>query len=207
MASKEPSQNELVDKWLSDVYKFTKWRTNKRAIGDQEMVAKKSNRRTYGAVLSLKDGAQFLMAVDDDQEKDVNVLVLLYEPNAAGCSAALKALDWLARRHRRVKFCTARPSSMAMSADFGRAGVPALLSYRAGQLTGNFVQLGDDLGVEFDGHDLEAFLVERGILDDVSLMPPGLSSGDPIHSDSDDEYWGISKLPSRNENDLATADF
>ena len=39
-------------------------------------------------------------------------------------------------------------------------GVPALLVYRHGEMIGNFVRLGDELGDEFCPSDVESFLVE-----------------------------------------------
>ena len=96
--------------------------------------------KTFGSVVKLRDSDQFLAAVDDE-DKGVCVVVLLYEPGRTGCNAALRSLHALARNYPKIKCCTG--AAVAHCNEFGiRSGrVPALLSYRAGQLTANLVRL------------------------------------------------------------------
>jgi Phosducin len=136
----------------------------------KDMMGREASGRVFGTVEHLKDGDQYLKAVDN-QDKETCVLVLLFEPNAPGCTAALRALNDIARDHPRIKFCSVRPSAISMSANFRIGGVPALLSYQAGQVTGNFVKFTTELGFDFESSDLESFLVENGILNDRSLVP------------------------------------
>lgn len=149
----------------------------------QEMLEKQSQRRRFGAVQLIKDGEQFLSAVEKE-EKGVLVVVLLHEPNVAGCPSALKSLEILATEHIHVKFCLARPSWLSMSANFKSGGVPALLAYRDGQLVGNWIKITDELGDEFGFDDFESYLVEHGVLNDRQLVPP---IGPSNQDDEDDE--------------------
>lgn len=50
-------------------------------------------------------------------------------------------------------------------------GVPALVVYKGGNLIGNFVRLTDEFGDDFYANDVEAFLIDHGILPDENLIP------------------------------------
>jgi len=154
----------------------------------KEMVCKDNvSHKTFGSVVKLRDSDQFLAAVDDE-DKGVCVVVLLYEPGRTGCNAALRSLHALARNYPKIKCCTVQPSLIAMSSRFESGGVPALLSYRAGQLTANLVRLTDDLGGDdFEDQDFEALLIEHGIVQDRFLAVPSSSFTTAKSSPSSDE--------------------
>lgn len=135
------------------------------------MLNRESSRQKFGRVQVLADCEQFLSAVDGE-DKSVTVVVLLHEPTSAGCSNAVRAIDDLAKDYPLVKFCSVRPSLISMSINFKMGGVPALLAYKNGQLVGNFVRLTDELGQEFESSDLESYLIEHGIFNDRTLVPP-----------------------------------
>ena len=151
----------------------------------KEMLDRQAQRRRFGHVQDLKDGDQFLAAVEKE-EPGVCVVVLLHEPNSAGCPAALKCLELLAGQHPHVKFCTARPSWLSMSANFASGGVPALLAYRDGQLVGNWVRITAELGEDFGPDDFESYLVENGLVNDRQLVPPS-SISSSHHGAADDD--------------------
>lgn len=150
------------------------------------MLQKEAQRLRFGVVQKLKDGDQFLAAVESE-DASVCVLVLLYEPGAPGCSSAVRAVESLARDHVHVKFCTARPSHLSMSTQFMNSGVPALLAYRGGQHVGNWVRFTSELGEDFESADFEGYLVEHGILNDRQLIPPSSISGPSASQNSSDE--------------------
>jgi hypothetical protein len=143
--------------------------------------------KTFGSVVKLRDSDQFLAAVDEE-DKGVCVCILLYEPGRIGCNSALRSFHSLARHYPKIKCCTVQPSLIAMSSQFESGGVPALLSYRAGQLTANLVRLTDDLGGDdFDDQDFESLLIEHGIIQDRLLCQPSASSFTAKSSSSEDE--------------------
>jgi len=150
-----------------------------------EMLLQEASRLRFGVVYPLTDCDQFLAAIDGE-DKNVSIIVLLHEPNGAGCVAAVKAVELLAREYVHFKFCTVRPSLISMSANFKLGGVPAILVYKGGQVLGNFVKLTVDLGCDFDCSDLGNYLVEHGILNDKNLVPSSVNPTQENYS-SDDE--------------------
>ena len=141
----------------------------------KEMVCKDNvSHKTFGSVVKLRDSDQFLAAVDDE-DKGVCVVVLLYEPGRTGCNAALRSLHALARNYPKIKCCTVQPSLIAMSSRFESGGVPALLSYRAGQLTANLVRLTEVKSDDIEDQDFEFLLIEHGIVQDRLLSAPASS--------------------------------
>lgn len=62
-------------------------------------------------------------------------------------------------------------STAALSTRFKKFGTPALLVYKKGQLIGNFVHVTDYLGIDFYSSDVEAFLIEHGMLTDKNCVP------------------------------------
>lgn len=69
-------------------------------------------------------------------------------------------------------------STAALSTRFKKFGTPALLVYKKGQLIGNFVHVTDHLGIDFYSSDVEAFLIEHGILTDKNCIPLIISKND-----------------------------
>ena len=149
------------------------------------MLLQEASRLRFGVVYPLAGCDQFLAAVEEE-DKNVCVIILLYEPNGVGCVAAVKAVELLAREYVHVKFCTVRPSFISMSANFKLGGVSAILVYKGGQVLGNFVKLTIDLGCDFDSDDLKNYLIEHGILNDKNLVP-NLAISSRKNDSSDDE--------------------
>ena len=150
----------------------------------EEMMAKLSSLPTFGKVINLKDGQEFLDAVDKE-DKAVTIIVHIYEENIPGCEAMNGSLISLSRDYSQVKFCKMIGSVAGMSKRFKISGVPALLVYKAGQLVGNFVRVSEELGDDFFSEDVESFLLEHGMLPDKTCVPSLIKSQNDDNDDSD----------------------
>ncbi|XP_050698365.1 phosducin-like protein [Eriocheir sinensis] len=153
----------------------------------EEMVARTTKRFTFGRLVHLESREAFLDAIDKE-DKEVTVIIHIFEKGVPGCTAMTGCLGCLAQDYPHVKFCTMPASVAGVSANFKAGGCPALLVYKAGQLVGNFVRLTDEFSDDFYATDVESFLVEHGILVDRSLVPPGIRG--PADDNSDDEDGG-----------------
>lgn len=136
----------------------------------QEMLSKSSNLPKFGILYDLKNGDQFLEAIDSEN-KSVTVIVHIYEDKVRGCKAMNACLTELSQEYVQVKFCKLMSTAAGMSSHFKAGGVPALLVYKAGQIIGNFVKVTNELGDEFYVGDVENFLIEHGMIVDKSCVP------------------------------------
>ncbi|KAL7633501.1 UNVERIFIED_CONTAM: hypothetical protein RMT77_016034 [Armadillidium vulgare] len=157
----------------------------------EEMMENTTIKKQFGEVLSIENGEGFLDAVDKE-DKDVTVIIHVFESGAAGCEAMNGCLLSLAKDYHDIKFCRLHASDAGLSRKFQGTGVPALLVYKGGQMLGNFVRLTDEFGEDFFASDVEAFLIEHGILLDRNILPPGVksirgSSNTKSHADSDSD--------------------
>ncbi|XP_041767134.1 phosducin-like protein [Anopheles merus] len=135
-----------------------------------EMLAMMDKKGCFGELIHLKDGGEFLQAVDKE-DKNATVVIHIYREKYDPCIKMNEALSKLAKEYTNVKFCKFISSDAGLSNLFKTSGVPALLIYKGGQMIGNFVKLVDDLSDEFDFADVESFLVENGIINDKSCKP------------------------------------
>lgn len=136
----------------------------------EEMMAKLSTLPKFGKVINIRDGQEFLDAIDKE-DKAVTVVVHIYEENVPGCEAMNGSLISLSQDYQQVKFCKMIGSVAGISKRFKISGVPALLVYKAGQLVGNFVRVSEELGDDFFSEDVESFLLEHGMLPDKTCVP------------------------------------
>lgn len=166
----QPNEDDDLDREMAELLQdeFLKQYTEKRMA---EMHQQLGSQPRFGRLVALKDGTEFLEAVD---EKHANVIVHLYKDQFESCEALTGCLSCLAQDYPQVKFCTLKASSAGVSEHFQASGVPALLVYKRGQLVGNFVRLRDDLGDDFFASDVECFLTEHGMLPDKSLLPSNI---------------------------------
>lgn len=151
----------------------------------KEMLARTEKLR-FGKVINLETADQFLEAIDNE-DKSVTIVVHIYENNVPGCEAMNGSLISLAEDYPFVKFCKILGSVAGLSKHFKKEGVPALLVYKAGQVIGNFVHITDDLGVDFYASDVEAFLIEHGMLTDKNCVPAIISYSQNENTLSDSE--------------------
>uniref|UniRef100_A0A182JTZ3 Phosducin domain-containing protein n=1 Tax=Anopheles christyi TaxID=43041 RepID=A0A182JTZ3_9DIPT len=135
-----------------------------------EMLATMDKKGCFGELIHLKDGGEFLQAVDKE-DKNATVVIHIYREKYGPCIKMNDALIKLAKEYMNVKFCKFISSDAGLSNLFKTSGVPALLIYKGGQMIGNFVKMVDDLSDEFDFSDVESFLVENGIINDKSCKP------------------------------------
>lgn len=137
----------------------------------QELMAQTAPTSNFGSVIHLKTGNAYLDAIDKEK-KTVTVVVHVFEESNAICRVMNASLDELSQSYPSVKFCKLSASVAGLSRNFKDEGVPALLVYKGGELIGNFVQLGEEFGIEFTSNDVENFFIEKGIiLDYNSAMP------------------------------------
>lgn len=136
----------------------------------KEMLSSTSYLPKFGKLYHLKNGEEFLEAVDNEN-KSVTVIVHVYENTVVACRIMNTCLSQLSEEYLQVKFCKLISSTANMSSQFKSDGVPALLVYKAGQMVGNFVRVTDELGDEFYSGDVENFLIEHGMIVDKSCVP------------------------------------
>lgn len=147
-----------------------------------EMFDKTGKPLTFGKVVSLLNGDEFLHAVDKEH-KLTTVVIHIFENNVNACKAMNKCLETVAKAYPMVKFCRIIGSVAGMSRHFKSSGVPALLVYKAGQIIGNFVRISDELGNDFYPSDVESFLIEHGMLPDKSCVPTLAGCADDLDDD------------------------
>lgn len=147
----------------------------------QEMMEQNKHNIVFGKLFYLKNGQEYLDAIDKEN-KNVQILIHLYEDHIESCRTMNACLVDLSKLYNNVKFCSIVASRAGLSRDFKINGLPALLIYKSGQLVGNFVRLTDDLGNDFCAEDIQNYLVEHGMLEDKSCTPALIRSGD---NDSD----------------------
>lgn len=150
----------------------------------KEMLSSTSRLPKFGKLYHLKNGEEFLEAVDNEN-KSVTVIVHVYENTVVGCKMMNSCLSQLSEEYLQVKFCKLISSAANMSNQFKSDGVPALLVYKAGQMVGNFVRVTDELGDEFYSGDVENFLIEHGMIVDKSCVPKIVSECKKEDSDSE----------------------
>ncbi|KAI5695337.1 hypothetical protein M8J76_016147 [Diaphorina citri] len=102
----------------------------------------------------------------DSEPRHITVIAHLSSPSLPACRALNSSLAELSRSHTNVKFVSVPLGCVGdhFSATFKTSGLPAMLAYRGGEVVGNFVRLGEELGEGYFVEDVEAFLVEAGLL-------------------------------------------
>ncbi|UXI22741.1 hypothetical protein NH340_JMT08684 [Sarcoptes scabiei] len=118
----------------------------------------------FGELRYLNNGDDFLNCIDDVKLKDVLIVTHIFNRKIIECNRMNSCLAKLAAKYPGVMFCSIEATSIRMSREFTKYGVPALLIYKNGELIGNFVGLADEFGTEFDENDVEDFFVENNIL-------------------------------------------
>lgn len=177
----EAEEMAQLDKELSELFddeflhEYRKKRMN-------EMLSSSTNLPKFSHLIHLKNGEEFLEAVDKEN-KSVTVIVHIYEDNNAGCRMMNKRLSDLSHLHPHVKFCKLVSSAAGMSSHFKSDGVPALLVYKGGQMVGNFVRVTDELGDDFYTDDVENYLIEHGMINDRSCVPTIIGNDNSGDSD------------------------
>jgi len=100
----------------------------------------------------------------DNENKNVTVVVHIYENSARGCKTMSKCFQILAEQYPLTKFCQIQASDAQLSRKFIENGCPTILVYRGRELVGNFVSLTNKFGDDFYPSDIESLLQEHGLL-------------------------------------------
>ncbi|XP_034249929.1 phosducin-like protein [Thrips palmi] len=151
----------------------------------KEMLDQYKNLPSFGKLISLNESGEFLEVIDNEHAA-VTVIIHICENNISGCHSMNSCLECLSEKFPKVKFCKILSSVAGMSQRFKSGGLPALLAYKGGQLIGNFVRITDDLGSDFSAEEVEAFLIEHGVIPDQSCIPKIIQQSS-LNDDDDDE--------------------
>ena len=105
----------------------------------KEMMERTQNTtKRFGSVIQLDSGESFLDCSEREDEK-VTVVVMVYDPRVEGCEAMAGCLEVLAPQYLHIKWCkilsTAPGFSSHLSKQFKTTALPALLIYRAGEIS------------------------------------------------------------------------
>lgn len=98
------------------------------------------------------------------EDKNSIIVVFIYEKIAPNCKTVVNCVRDVAKDYPQVKFCTIEATSVGLSKHFKISGVPAILTYKGGELLASFVRITETLGDDFYSSDLESFLIENQIL-------------------------------------------
>ncbi|CAG0888527.1 unnamed protein product [Darwinula stevensoni] len=162
---KAKEEDEEIQKLLED--SFLETYIQKRM---EEMMIQSNSMPTFGKVITLSSGSEFLDAIEKE-DKNVTVVIHLYEEHSEACRAMSGSLMCIAQEYPQVKICQLRASSVGVSPQFKSYGVPAILVYKGGNLMATFVSLTQEFGDDFFANEVEGFLIEHGVLPDKSLVP------------------------------------
>lgn len=128
----------------------------------QQMQERLLNSTRFGQVIELTRD-EYTRAIDGEN-KNVTIIVHVYEQNVSACKTMNQYLRILAEQYPYVKFCRIQASLAQMSHNFIRNGCPALLVYRSGELLNSFISVVDKLEEDFVVSDVENLLQEHGYL-------------------------------------------
>lgn len=144
--------------------------------------------KRYGEMVELLNGDDYLLAIDNQDDKNSIVVIVIHEKFSSACKNVVTAAREVSRDYPHVKFCSIEATTVGLSRHFKVGGVPAILTYKNGELLASFVRITDTLGDDFYPSDLESFLIENGVLVDKDLVPtvvrgPISHAGDEADSD------------------------
>lgn len=146
---------------------------------------KMCNHKTFGQVVSLINGKQYVDAIDQES-KSIKIIIHIYENHITACKTMNKCLDTLAQEYVNVKFCKILSTCTGVSTEFKKTGLPALLVYKNGNIIGTFLRVSEQLGGDdFFPSDVESFLIEHALIPDKSHMPVIVNSNNDNDDDDD----------------------
>lgn len=161
---------ELINDEKEDERCLRKYR--KRCM--QDMHERLSFGPKYGFVSELRNGEEFLEAVEKER-KTTTVIVHIFEDGIKGCEALNTSLTCLAAEYSTVKFCKIKASDTGAGDRFSPDVLPTLLVYKGGELVSNFISVTEQFNEEFFAVDVELFLNEYGLLPEKEI--PALGNG------------------------------
>lgn len=85
---------------------------------EEMMQEKKSSKRTFGRILNVKSGGEFLEEIEKENGNNTCVICHIYSPRIPACLVLNKHLAILAVKYKQVKFVTVEVASAGMSQHF-----------------------------------------------------------------------------------------
>ncbi|CAF2814198.1 unnamed protein product [Rotaria sp. Silwood2] len=184
--AKKKEQEALEDEFFDAEDEFFK---EYRAKLMHEMQQRLLNAPRFGKQIDL-NRENFTNTIDNEN-KNVTIIVHVYEQSAIGCKTMNKCIQILAEQYPFVKFCRIQASEAQLSHNFIKNGCPAILVYRGGELLSSFISITNKLGDDFVASDVESFLQESGYLSSAECVKTNTvrdsQTQENNKSDTDDE--------------------
>lgn len=158
----EEKRKEEDEYKLSDDEEFLDWYKQKRILELTQKFATKWASVSFGKLYELNRG-NFVEAIEKER-KAVTIIIHIYDDVVAACRAVTGCMHVLAMEYKMVKFCQIHVSEAKVSDEFVCNALPTIIAYKDNTVIGNYVRMTDTLGDDFFAPDLEAFLIEYGIL-------------------------------------------
>ncbi|KAI9364534.1 thioredoxin-like protein [Pilaira anomala] len=122
------------------------------------------DQKVFGTVTTIGID-EYLEVIDDEQEKDIMVIVHLFDESLQKCKELDKHLLDLSYKYALAKFVRIS----ALELDFDLVESPAILGYKNGILITNLVRIIDLVGERFDIEEIEDVLIRNGALSEKDL--------------------------------------
>lgn len=182
----QETKEKLEDEFFDAEDEFFK---EYRAKFMYQMQQRLLNATRFGKIIEL-NRENFTNAIDNEN-KNLTIIVHVYEQSAIGCKAMNKCFQILAEQYPYVKFCQIQASEAQLSHNFIKNGCPAILVYRSGELLSSFISVTNKLGDDFVASDVESFLQESGYLSSAECVKTNTVRDSQTHennkSDTDDD--------------------
>jgi len=149
----------------------------------QQMQQRLLNAPRFGQQIDL-NRENFTKAIDDEN-KNVTIIVHVYEQSAIGCKLMNNCFQILAEQYPYVKFCRIQASEAQLSHNFVKNGCPAILVYRGGELLSSFISITNKLGDDFVVSDVESLLQESGYLSAAECVKTNTVRDNQSDTDND----------------------
>jgi len=163
--AKKKEEEKLEDEFFDAEDEFFKEYRAKLMCQMQQRLLNSSH---FGKQIDL-NRENFTNAIDDEN-KNVTVIVHVYEQSVNGCKAMNNCFQILAEQYPYVKFCRIQASEAQLSHNFVKNGCPAILVYRGGELLSSLISVTNKLGDDFVTSDVESLLQESGYLSSAECV-------------------------------------
>jgi len=120
----------------------------------------------FGKLFDLQTSQDLLDALERE-EKNVIVVVHLFDQSVPACTKLNECLECLAKQYSHVKFCKISTTKAGLSLQFKLSALPTLQVYKSGILIGNYLKMQDYLDQIFYTADVENFLIENDIIPSI----------------------------------------
>ncbi|KAF8938414.1 hypothetical protein BGZ58_000938 [Dissophora ornata] len=154
LLAEDQDEKAILERIRGNRLKDMKWSANAgKAAGRGG-----SRKKLFGSLMEM-NAAQYVNAIDTE-EKDVTVIIHIYNEFNAGCKKLDGCLIRLAGRYATTKFIRIKAGEV----DFDEEVCPTVLVYRAGDLIANLVMITYELGESYDDVELEELFTKHGVI-------------------------------------------